>query len=79
MATLNEFLEKALSEGVLVGDKVEEAKKGGYSADVSFNIKLTGVNDMEAAMKKAQRFVDDVKKKFSLFKPSGEVDGVDEN
>lgn len=76
MATLDQFLEKALNEGQLVGDKVDEAGEVFY-ADVNFKIKLTGVKKMNDAQKRAQRFVDDVSKKFSLFDPSGEVDGVE--
>jgi len=76
VATLDQFLSKALDEGKLVGDKVDEAGEVFY-ADVNFKIKLTGVKKMNDAQKRAQRFVDDVSKKFSLFDPSGEVDGVE--
>jgi len=76
MATLNQFLEKALiNEGELVGDKVYEAKKPSY-ANINFKIKLSGVNDENEAMKRAQRFIDDVSSKFSLFNPKGEIDSV---
>ena len=75
MATMNEFLEKALDEGQLVGDKVDEAKKPSY-ANVKFKIKLSGVNSEEEAMKRAQRFIDDVANKFGPFSPKGEIDGV---
>ena len=71
MATLNEFLDKALD-----GVELNEAE-GGYSADIEFTIKLTGVKNMKDAMKRAQRFVDDVTKKFKLFDPRGGVTGLD--
>ena len=78
MATLDQFLEKALDEGQLVGDKVDEVKKQKYKGYVKFEIELTGVRDNGAAMTRAERFINDVEKKFPLFKPSGQVDGVDE-
>ena len=71
MATMNEFLDKALTD-----IKIDEVSAA-YAADIKFNIKLTGVKNMNDAQKRAQRFVDDVTKKFSLFDPSGEVDGVE--
>ena len=70
MATMNEFLDKALTD-----IKIDEVSAA-YAADIKFNIKLTGVKNMNDAQKRAQRFVDDVTKKFSLFDPKGEVDSV---
>ena len=54
---------------------IDEAKKP-TSANIKFKIKLTGVNNKEEAMKRAQRFIDDVSKKFKPFDPSGEIDEV---
>jgi len=55
---------------------IDEAESG-YSADVEFKIKITGVKNMKEGMKRAQRFVDDVTKKFKLFDPRGGVIGLD--
>jgi len=70
MATMNEYLKKAL-DGVRLNEK-----DGDFYADVSFSIKLTGVKDKNEAMKRAQRFMDDVTKKFSLFDAVGSIDSV---
>ena len=68
---LNDYLEKALD-----GVKLDEASEG-FSGDIEFKITLTGVKNMKEAMKRAQRFVDDVTKKFKLFDPQGGVVGID--
>lgn len=74
MATLDQFLEKALNEGA---PPFLDPSKQVYYADVEFKIELTGVKNMKDAMKRAQRFVDDTTKKFKLFDPQGGVTGID--
>lgn len=53
----------------------KSGKKPSY-ANINFKIKLSGVNDRKEAMKRAQRFIDDVSSKFKPFNPKGEIDNV---
>ena len=71
MATMNEYLEKAL-DGVRLDEKA-----GDFYANVNFEIKLTGVKNKNEAMKRAQRFVNDVESKFNLFDALGTIESVE--
>lgn len=93
MATLDQFLEKALSEGQLVGDKADEAtnkafidqiKKGGGleggpgQYDIFVKAKMTFKADSEEeAMVRASDALDMAQKKNRKLGLSYEIDGID--
>lgn len=72
MATLDQFLKKALVDE----PELDEAKKPKFKAYVKFTIHGEAF-DLDDAMNKAERFIDDVESKFKPWKARGEVDGVD--
>lgn len=80
MGTLSEFLEKALSEGELVGDKTDEGAlvgQGNYKAYIKVEVSLKNMEDEDEAMNTAQSIVDKIVSQNRKYKAYAEIDGWD--
>jgi len=83
MATLNEFLDKALANEAVNKAFADQRKKEGpegkpgmYTVFFKVDMKVKS-NDMDDAMNKGQKIADEISKKYKLYKAYAEVDGVD--
>jgi hypothetical protein len=71
MATLNEFLEKALvDEGSLMG-------QGDYKAYIKLEVFLKNMQDEDEAMGTAQSIADKIVGQNRKYKAQAEIDGLD--
>lgn len=79
MATLNQFLEKALvNEGDLVGDKLDEKEDGPGKFNVYMNLEfMFKAKNMEDAMGIAQDAATDIEKKYKKLMAGVEMDQVE--